>query len=402
MTGPNSAGPLAPGPYPADPAMSGPHPSAAGPHGYPSGPHPSGPHPSGPYPSGAYPNVGYPSGPYPTGPHPSPYPSGPYPAAPAQYAGGQPGSGPFPVDPAMSGPAPAGSAHGANPAANPGSGPEGGWSYGLPSGPRPDLLRRPIGQAGALQGASWEQNALRGASYPSLVWAELRKLVATFSDRVVMMLAPIWLVGVFVLAADVIPPSNGSVAEQALALIPAASYGAMFLHLAILKTFTGEWHYRSIQLSLLLQSSRRKYLLAQYGAMAVLWLVMTVVDFAIYLPLRGMAVDPATFTYFLSDRALWLLGATALAAAITMVWCMVIATLIPHPTAAIVVYFLLSNVVAFVGLIQSPIAAWLSPYSLPLLYIGKFDSPLAAGASTAFLFSLLALGTILVSQRDAR
>lgn len=367
--------------------MTGPNPSG----GFPASPHPGGPHVSGPYPIGPYPSGQYPSGPYPSGP----YPSGPFPAAYPAAPGSGPfpvPSGPYPMPPMGSGPSPA----------PPSGGPDGGWSYGLPSGPRPDLLQTPIGQAGALHGASWQQNALRGASYPSLVWAELRKLVATMSDRLVMVLAPIWLVGTMVLAATVIPPSNGSVAEQAVALIPAVSYGAMFLHLAIIKTFTGEWHYRSIQLSLLLQSSRRKYLLAQYGAMIVLWLVMTLVDFGIYLPLRGVAVDPALYRYFLGDRALWLLGATALTVAISMIWCMVIATLVPHPTAAIVVYYLLSNVVSFVGLIPSPVTAWLSPYALPLAYIGKIDDLLAAIVSTLFLLSLMALGTILVAQRDAR
>lgn len=445
MTGPQQ-GPQGVGPYGPDPAAHAANP-ASGPHGYPSGaydgaayragPYPAGPYGSGPYPadpqvSGFFPPGGFagapgmgpgsvapqdfPSGqypgapgvggsaPYPVGAYPGPSgPSGPGVSGPQQFGG----SGPYPGNPSVSGAysmGPDGS--GAYPGV-PGQGPDGGWSYGLPTGPRPDLLQTPIGQAGALRGASWQQNAVRGAGYPSLVWAELRKLFATMSDRVLMILAPIMLIGSIVSSAVALTSGGASVADQAGPLPMALSTGLIFLHIAIIKAFTGEWHYRSVQLSLLLQSSRAKYLSAQFGAITVVWFVVTGITFAVFLPMRGIGIDSAIFQYHLNDRILWFLGATALTAAIGMMWCMVIATLIPHPTAAIVVYFVLTYLLAMINAVMTSVqipagAVWVSPYALSMYYIGKADSVLPGIVWAVGLLVLLALGTSFVYRRDAR
>lgn len=416
MTGPQRQ----PAPY-VDPATGLANPAVSGPHGYPSGayPYPVDPSTSGSYPPpGAFPVApqGYPGGVYAADPsvsgsfpHPGAVPAAPMadpatsgsfpppgsvPVGPQGFPSGAypAGSGPFPVGAAGSGPHPGGS-----------SGPDGGWSYGLPTGPRPDLLQTPIGQAGALRGNSWQQNAARGARYPWLVWAELKKLVGTTSDRAVMALSPIALIATLIATAQM--NAGSSAADQATPVIAGVFFGPILLHIAVIKTFTGEWHYRSIQLSLLLQSSRAKYLAAQLGAVSVLWIVITVLSYVVYLPVRAMTTDSTLFQFHLSDRPLWFFGGVALAGLISMAWCMCMATLIPHPTAAVVVYFVQSYLLGAISTLASmlePALLFASPMAAVNLYFGSNPYPISAVTSTIVVVGLLGLGVFLVSRRDAR
>ncbi|GAA0648857.1 hypothetical protein GCM10010174_85430 [Kutzneria viridogrisea] len=367
-----------------------------------TGPYPPPPgHNTGPYPTGGYvvpgqgpvPDISapqnVPSGPYPTGGYvvpgqapvpdisaPQNVPTGPYPAPT--------GTGPYPV-----------------PLQDPAAAPPGGWSYGPPPGVRPDLLNTPIGQAGALANSDWQAKASRGASFPVLVLAELRKLVGTFSDRLIIALSPLLLVGVTLLGVQLsVTLGPSSAASQLLGLLIAVEAGHLMVHTTIIKTMCGEWHYRSIQLTLLLQPRRLRFAAAQVSMLGLVWIALTVLQFLVFYPIATSWIGHTDFQLYLDQRMGWVFGLTALGTLLSLLFCLVVTYLMPNPTAAVTVYFLGKFGVGL--FLANPILNYINPYAALNLATGSSDDVLAACTGTALWIALLWLGIGVNQRRDAR
>src|SRR5207248_2343310 len=128
----------------------------------------------------------------------------------------------------------------------------------------------------ALANSSWQQRAARRVPFPALVLVELRKLFGTVSDRIMLALAPLYLAGVTLFGVLTVAQTPATAAQQVLGAVVGGEFGAMLVHATIVKVISGEWHYRSVQLTLLLQPSRLRYAAAQAGALSLVWLVLTV------------------------------------------------------------------------------------------------------------------------------
>ena len=341
--------------------MTGPH------YGQPPAGH-SGPVEGLPY-QGSYPPVGIPSGPYPLA-HSGPQP---YPAA------GQ--SGPQAVTQQQE------------------------WTYGLPPGVRPDLLKSPLGQHGAMAGTAWEQRGHRKTAFIRLVIVELRKLAGTMSDRLLLALAPLALVGVTLYAATMVNADYGTTAAlQVTGLTLAAHFGQIPLYTAVLKTFSGEWHYRSIQLSLLLQPNRRRYATAQLAAVLLLWLVAAAVQFAIFYPVRSATTQNAgNFQDFIGPRPLWVVGVSLLASLLSLLFVLAVTFLISNPTAGVTAYLILAGLYYFRYDTSHPkLIDYVDPWQPATLLAGKTLDPWPAVTSGALLLTAVGIGLFLLGRRDAR
>jgi hypothetical protein len=193
-----------------------------------------------------------------------PAPQGPIPNGQAQQGWGQPG----PIN--QQGQVPAGSwqnrmgqASGAVAAQLPAAAPQ----LQLPAGPPPvPGLPGPSGN-GSFAAAS------RRIPFSKLVLVELRKLTGTLSDRILLALAPVVLVGITVLShvGSDKASSFASAADQISPTYYTVRVGHVLLHAVLIKLIAGEWQHRSAQPTLLAQPSRARYFLAQATVVLMLW-----------------------------------------------------------------------------------------------------------------------------------
>jgi hypothetical protein len=308
-------------------------------------------------------------------------------------------TGPYPqpdptrLDPSASGPYPVQHA--------PDNAPPGGWSYGPPPGVLPDLANTPIGQAGSLGNSNWQAKAAKGAPFPILVLAELRKLVGTFSDRLMLALAPLLLVGATIGGLQIsIGLTPASAAVQVLGLVIAVEAGHLMVHTTLIKTMCGEWHYRSVQLTLLLQPRRLRFVAAQVSMLAVIWVVLTALQFLVFYPLATSWIGGTGFQLYLDQRIGWVLGITALGTFLSLLFCLVVTYLLPNPTAAVTVYFIGKIGVGL--LLTNAMLSYLSPYASLQVLAGFTDDVVPAITGTLLWIGLLVLGVVLTQRRDAR
>jgi hypothetical protein len=356
------------------------------------------------------------NGPYPTGPeqpggNPYPQPSGPvHPWEPGGQASGGyvtgvsqvPYTGPSPV-PQPSGSMPVAQPSAAQPVAQQAP-PKSDWTYGLPPGVRPDLLKSPLGQHGAMAGSAWEQRGRKATSFFKLVVVELRKLVGTMSDRVLLALAPLALgLVTWYLTTDSVTAPPTSASRQIFGLIVACHLGPVPVYTVVLKTFSGEWHYRSAQLTLLLQPRRMRYAVAQMVAVLSLWLVMALVQFGLFYWLKPAQIASTPFQDYLGPRPLWVLGVALLASFLTLLFLMSIAFLVRNPTAAVTTYLLLSGLYLFRVTSPPPPGLWyVDPWQPASLLAGAVFDPIPSVTSGVVLVTLVVTGFVVFTKRDAR
>ena len=88
--------------------------------------------------------------------------------------------------------------------------------------------------------------ALRRTPFPTLVLVELRKFTGTLSDRILLALAPVVLVGITVLIynAGSYASYYGSAADQISPAYYGVRVGALLFHAALIKLVAGEWQHR--------------------------------------------------------------------------------------------------------------------------------------------------------------
>lgn len=346
---------------------------------------------SGPQPVHGLPYQGIPPGM--SGQHPYPQPSGAHPVQSRPYNTGQP-SGPYPVP---SGPYPSGQS-----APHPAQ-PQNEWTYGLPPGVRPDLLKAPLGQHGSMPRTAWELRGRTKTSFARLIIVELRKLAGTLTDRLLLMLAPIALVGVTYFGTTINVQFSTSASREVIGLVLASHLGLLPLFTAVLKTFSGEWHYRSIQLSLLLQPNRGRYAAAQLASVLLLWLLAALTEFAVYYPVKSATMSASDFPDFVGPRPLWILGIALLSALLSLLFVLAVTFLIPSPTAAVTVYLLVAGLFGYRYSVSRPeLMTYVDPWEPARLLSEGTTDVVPTLTSSVLLVISVGVGLAMVRKRDAR
>jgi hypothetical protein len=277
------------------------------------------------------------------------------------------------------------------------------WTYGLPPGVRPDLLKSPLGQHGAMAGSAWEQRGRRATAFLFLVVVEFRKLTATLSDRLLLALSPLALgLATWYVTTDTTSAPT-TAAFQVFGLIVACQVGPIPVYTVVLKTFSGEWHYRSVQLTLLLQPRRTRYAAAQLVTVIVLWLIMGLIQFGLFFWLKRASLSTQPFQDYLGARPLWVLAVGLLASALSLLFLLCIAFLLRNPTAAVTTYLLLSGLYLFRATsTPPPFLPYVDPWQPANLLTGLTVDPLPSITSGALLLGAVVTGLVVVARRDAR
>ncbi|MBB5923049.1 hypothetical protein FHR81_004116 [Actinoalloteichus hoggarensis] len=276
------------------------------------------------------------------------------------------------------------------------------WSAGAQPNPAGPQQHGPAVGTGPATGAApeWAGRAARRTGFLTLVHVELRKLVGTRSDRVVLLLAPVLFFGVMVFVVSIDPRMYGAF-EQMIPFYAAAQIGQLLLHAALIKLVAGEWQYKSVQPTLLMQSSRLRYLLAQGSVLGLVWLVTTAASFLALPLIVEAAVTPANFTYLLGHRLPWVLGVIAVGLGQALIASLAIALLVPNTAGALVAYFLLMPSLAIAQLALPDVFGWFAPLELARFMITP-DADIVPGIVSGVVWvSLFAIGVVQLTQRDA-
>ncbi|AOS65473.1 hypothetical protein [Actinoalloteichus hymeniacidonis] len=344
------------GPYAQPPApMNGPGPMGPPPHAPPGGYAP--PMPGSPPPQ--------------TGPQPfpgQPHPSQPFPAVQPQLAQQQPPQQQLaqqqPAQPFPSQQPPP------NPAAQPGSTPE------------------------------WGVRAGRRIGFGTMVLVELRKLTGTRSDRLVLALAPVLFFGL-VVAGALLSERMASAYDQMYPFYLSAQIGVLLFHAALIKLVAGEWQYKSVQTTLLVQPSRLRYLLAQGSVLGLVWLIASLVTIVGYPPIIDASTEANHYSYLLGHRLGWVVLVVVVALALGMLASLSIALLIPNTVGALVVYFLLMPALAMAHGIFPDLIGFIAPLELARYLISP-DADLVPGIASGLLWTtLFVVGVMKLTKRDA-
>jgi hypothetical protein len=380
MTTPPGPGPTGAGlwgPMPPGPAQLGPAPHGSAPAGsLPAGPVPVGPSPAGLVPGGSWP-VG--QGPGSAG------------AAPAL-----PGASVGTAVPGRVGPAAV-----AAPSSAAGPGPVGA----APPGPAPVVPAGP-GHAGVPvppTGGSFAA-ASRRTGFPTLVLVELRKLTGTLSDRILLALSPIALVGVTVLihTGTDYASSYASAAGQISPTFYTVRVGHLLLHAVLIKLIAGEWQHRSAQPTLLAQPSRARYFMAQATVVLMLWLLAAALQLITTLLVAPGAVTGAGATYLLGYRPGWVIGVCVLGSLLTILVALTVAMLVPNAAGALAIYFATVPVMLTISGLAPQVFVWLDPSTATaaLATLAPVDGPAPVIVSLLLWAALLGLAGYRVSRRD--
>ncbi|MCO1578283.1 hypothetical protein M8C13_21250 [Crossiella sp. SN42] len=316
---------------------------------------------------------GYPQ----TGPQPMPggHPGQPY---PPQQPGFPPGPGP-------------------HTGGHPAPGPHTGQQPAVP-GPPPGLPAP--GQSGPVATGPWAERAAKPASFLRLVAVEFRKLVGTRSDKIVLAFSPVFLVGVLCL---IILPQYylRSASDQIMPNLLGVQLGQLLLFVAVIKLIAGEWQYKSVQPTLLVQPSRLRYLLAQASVLVGVWLLATLVTFIAGPLLVKTRTAMNLQSNWLGMRPGWTLGVIALATALVLLSAMVIGTLIPNTAAAITVFFVAVPLLTFARAGLPEVIGMIYPLEAAYAMAGLGVGAVQTIVSVLVWVGLLVFGALVVSRRDA-
>jgi len=244
-------------------------------------------------------------------------------------------------------------------------------------------------------------NALKRTPFRTLAHVEFRKLVGTRSDRILLIIAPIVLIGItFVMlrATGADPTASGQIGTTTMTLRVAA----VIVHVILIKLIAGEWQYRSAQPTLLAQPSRLRYLLAQATVALLAWLFCAAVQIGLTFLVVPGAVAGHDATYLLGYRPGWVIGTCFLGAFLMVFAAFTVALLLPNAAGALAVYLVLA--LGFVGAGQlTSFAGWIDPSEPMLTLAGTATATGVAPVivSLALWIGLLATGVIRNWRRDA-
>lgn len=219
---------------------------------------------------------------------------------------------------------------------------------GQPSGPFPQPGQAPQpgqmpqpGQAPApaqVAAGPWAASAAHRSPFWRLVAVEARKLVGTRSDKIVLAFSPIFLIGLMLLFT--LPQTNlASTGDQIGPMLIVIQLGLLLVFSTVIKLVAGEWQYKSVQPTLLVQPSRMRYFLAQGTVLVGVWLVCTLFTFALFPILIKTAANNINHNYLIGMRLGWVLGVAMLATALVLLTALIVSLLVPNTGGALTVFF---------------------------------------------------------------
>ncbi|RJQ66226.1 hypothetical protein D5S17_35985 [Pseudonocardiaceae bacterium YIM PH 21723] len=236
-----------------------------------------------------------------------------------------------------------------------------------------------------------------------LVLAEVHELGGTISARITLAISlPVLVTLLYLYAANAKTSEILSAYKQVEPLIYVSQIGQLLLLVSIIMLVSGKWQYKSAQPSLLKQPDRLRYLAAQATVMAGIWFLTMALTFGLFFWFRQLGAQQADVGYLLAIRPGWLLLVTVMATMMVMVSALIIAMLIPHSTAALVVYFVV--VPSLMGLREAApaVLGMINPLEMALFVAGdRSASALTAWGSLVVWASLFAFAVYMVRHRDA-
>jgi hypothetical protein len=237
-----------------------------------------------------------------------------------------------------------------------------------------------------------------------LVLVELRKLTGTLSDRILLALAPIVLVGITVLThtATDYASTYASAAGQISPTFYTVRVGHVLLHAVLIKLIAGEWQHRSAQPTLLTQPSRARYFLAQATVVLMVWLLAAALQLVTTLLVAPGAVTGVGATYILGYRTGWVIGVCVLGSLLTILVALTVAMLVPNAAGALAIYFSTVPVMLTVSGLAPKVFTWVDP-STPtaaLATLAPVEGPGPVVVSLVLWAGLLGIAGFRVARRD--
>jgi len=246
--------------------------------------------------------------------------------------------------------------------------------------------------------------ALSRTPFPTLVLVELRKLTGTLSDRILLAIAPIVLVGVTLLIHNAAKYASdyGSARDQIAPSFYGVRIGALLFHAALIKLIAGEWQHRSAQPTLLVQPSRTRYFLAQGTVVLLVWLVTAVLQTAASLVVAPGAIAGTGAGYLLGHRIGWLVGVCVLGSLLTLLVALAVAMLVPNAAGALAIYFVTVPVMMTISGLAPQVFVWLDPLTptASLATLSAVQGPGPVLVALLLWAGLLGLAGYRVARRD--
>jgi hypothetical protein len=246
--------------------------------------------------------------------------------------------------------------------------------------------------------------ASRRTGFPTLVLVELRKLTGTLSDRILLALAPIALVGITVLihTGSTYASTYASAAGQISPTFFTVRVGHVLLHAVLIKLIAGEWQHRSAQPTLLAQPSRARYFLAQATVVLLLWLVAAILQVVTTLLVAPGAVAGTGATYLLGHRVGWVVGVCVLGSLLTILVALTVAMLVPNAAGALAIYFVTVPVMLTISGLAPRVFDWIDPSTATaaLATLTDVEGPGPVIVSLLLWAGLLGLAGYRVARRD--
>jgi hypothetical protein len=246
--------------------------------------------------------------------------------------------------------------------------------------------------------------ASRRTGFATLIKVELCKLTGTVSDRILLALAPLALVGVTVLihTGSEYASSYASAAGQIMPTFFTVRVGHVLLHAVLIKLIAGEWQHRSAQPTLLAQPSRARYFLAQAAVVLLLWAVAAALQVVTTLLIAPAAVAGSGATYLLGHRVGWVVGVCVLGSLLTILVALTVAMLVPNAAGALAIYFVSVPVMLTISGLAPEVFAWIDPAAATaaLAALAAVEGPGPVIVSLLLWAALLGLAGYRVARRD--
>ena len=227
----------------------------------------------------------------------------------------------------------------------------------IPADPTPASMPESMAASMADSMAS----AARPIPFRRLVRVEFGKLGDTLSGRVLLITGPLLLVFLN-LVVILGTPQGGSLANQIGVTVVLIQFGQMGIHAAVIKSVAGEWLYRGVQPTLLLQPSRSRYFLAQTAVAGLLWLGCSILQLACTLILTPIAAANNEMPYLLGDRLGWVCAVCLFGSLLVMSVAVTASMLLLNPAGALAMYFVAVPMMAILASVV-PALSWVNPFT---------------------------------------
>ncbi|MFI6099238.1 hypothetical protein ACIA8G_27105 [Lentzea sp. NPDC051213] len=252
----------------------------------------------------------------------------------------------------------------------------------------------------AVVNAPWAARAAQGSPFWRLVAVELRKLVGTRSDKLVLAFSPIFLIGLMMLFT--LPQTNlSSAGKQISPLLIVVQLGLLLVFSTVIKLVAGEWQYKSVQPTLLVQPSRMRYFLAQGTVLAGVWLVCSLFTFIAFPILIKTAANGNNQNYLLGMRPGWVLGVTMLATALVLLTALIVSLLVPNTGGSLTVFFIVVPMLAVARLSLPEVFGLIYPLEPAWHLAGQGTGWVQTISASLLWLTLLGIALLRLQRRDA-